>query len=240
MDNSNSYTYLKYISNKKTIKYVAIFSFIVLLGLLYPAYKASNPWLASILILLILADTLYINKSYNKMWSRNYFTWGKGAGAELKEGTELEKLGSGFYIINDFPTGHGNIDHICIGPSGIFVIETKANSGIISYTDRLLINDKEPEKDYIHQLWAEINYLKNLLKDNLGMELFIEGILEFPNARVDYTIRHKEHGVWIGGKGFANYIIKKELNRLTISPEKIVNLLKNIISINKKSTGNIR
>jgi hypothetical protein len=43
----------------------------------------------------------------------------------------------GFWIYHDFPTDYGNIDHIAVGPGGVFAIETKARR------KKLKLEDKE-------------------------------------------------------------------------------------------------
>lgn len=58
--------------------------------------------------------------------------WLQGADGESLAGAELENLPSGYVVFHDFhPVGKDgervawNIDHIVIGPTGVFVIETK-------------------------------------------------------------------------------------------------------------------
>ncbi|MDT8434769.1 MAG: NERD domain-containing protein [Anaerosomatales bacterium] len=62
--------------------------------------------------------------------------WLKGAEGELLTGTELEKLPASYVVIHDFnPVGPDgkpaawNVDHIVIGPTGVFIVETKNYSG---------------------------------------------------------------------------------------------------------------
>jgi hypothetical protein len=79
-------------------------------------------------VLLLLGPMLSV-LSYNK--SRN---WIKGAEGERIVFEYLNELPQDYYILNDvtIPSFYGNIDHVVIGPTGIFVIETKNFSG--SYT----------------------------------------------------------------------------------------------------------
>ena len=37
--------------------------------------------------------------------------------------------GSGWRVIHDVTLGHGNVDHILIGPAGVFTVETKSHPG---------------------------------------------------------------------------------------------------------------
>jgi len=54
----------------------------------------------------------------------------RGATGEEHVGALLEDLrGQGWSVIHDLSFGHGNVDHILIGPAGVFTIETKSHPG---------------------------------------------------------------------------------------------------------------
>src|ERR1700759_4993205 len=54
----------------------------------------------------------------------------RGASAEEHVGSLLEQLDSQQWrVIHDASFGHGNVDHILIGPAGAFTVETKSHSG---------------------------------------------------------------------------------------------------------------
>ncbi|HTL15773.1 MAG TPA: nuclease-related domain-containing protein, partial [Patescibacteria group bacterium] len=55
-----------------------------------------------------------------------------GARGEKHVGAILSRLPEAFCVINDLATGHGNLDHVVVGPTGVFVIETKNWRGEIS------------------------------------------------------------------------------------------------------------
>ena len=63
----------------------------------------------------------------------------KGLQGEQTVASELSHLNDEFLLLNDvmLPGGRGNIDHILIGPTGVFVLETKNFSGkYVCYGDR--------------------------------------------------------------------------------------------------------
>jgi Nuclease-related domain len=66
--------------------------------------------------------------------------WRLGAAAEQAVGETLDQLrGEGFDVRHDIEqAGEGNIDHLVIGPTGAFLIETKATR----YLDRHLVKAK--------------------------------------------------------------------------------------------------
>jgi len=64
---------------------------------------------------------------------KNYTNYKNGLSAEKLVSEFLQNLNDDYYIINDVKLrgSQGNIDHIVLGPNGIFVIETKNYSGQI-------------------------------------------------------------------------------------------------------------
>ncbi len=56
----------------------------------------------------------------------------RGAAGEEHVGALLEQLTSrGWEVIHDASFGHGNVDHILVGPPGVFTVETKSHPGPI-------------------------------------------------------------------------------------------------------------
>jgi hypothetical protein len=54
----------------------------------------------------------------------------RGAAAEEHVGSLLSALDPGrWHVIHDASLGHGNVDHILIGPPGAFTVETKSHPG---------------------------------------------------------------------------------------------------------------
>ena len=53
----------------------------------------------------------------------------RGATGEEQVGGLLDGLGNGWHAIHDASLGNGNVDHILIGPAGVFTVETKSNPG---------------------------------------------------------------------------------------------------------------
>ncbi len=54
----------------------------------------------------------------------------RGASGEEHVGALLEELvAEGWHVIHDATLGHGNVDHIVIGPPGVYTVETKSHPG---------------------------------------------------------------------------------------------------------------
>ena len=101
----------------------AIFGLIGLFGLIITPLS---------LIILVLGAGLFFY-GYNQGKS-----WNKGIKGESIVAEYLNQLPKDYFIFNDvkFPGSYGNLDHVVIGPSGIYVIETKNFKGFFVIRDK--------------------------------------------------------------------------------------------------------
>ncbi len=84
-------------------------------------------------------------------------------------GQILEGLAAeGWCVIHDVSFGRGNIDHIVIGPGGIFTVETKSHGGRIPI--------EKIDRKMVGQAYAE----KKMLETITGME--VQALLVFSRA----------------------------------------------------------
>ncbi|MCU1499821.1 MAG: hypothetical protein JWM47_3774 [Acidimicrobiales bacterium] len=69
------------------------------------------------------------------MWGprRTTEAWAKGAAGERATGTALDALPAGFTVLHDLkmPGSRANIDHLVIGPTGAFTVETKNYANVV-------------------------------------------------------------------------------------------------------------
>ena len=84
--------------------------------------------------------------------------WRKNALGKATVGFVLEALTDGYIIFNDLSTLSSRIDHIVIGPTGIFMIETKNWRGTIRPDGQgeLLCNGKSTGQCEVKNLLASI------------------------------------------------------------------------------------
>ncbi|WP_220038098.1 nuclease-related domain-containing protein [Curtobacterium sp. MCBD17_032] len=73
---------------------------------------------------------------WQRFWGRDPLrqearSWFKGVLGERRVAAELARLGSAFTVLHAVPVGKGttDIDHVVIGPTGVFTINTKNHSG---------------------------------------------------------------------------------------------------------------
>ncbi|WP_216363909.1 MULTISPECIES: nuclease-related domain-containing protein [unclassified Neomoorella] len=110
----------------------------------------------------------------------------KGAKAEEKISEILDGLPKKFAVFNDFPCPMGNIDHIVVGPTGVFVIETKSHTGeiTISPEGKLLRDGKPLEKDFLKQVLGQCFWLKEKMSGRGIKVPYINAVVVFTRAFV--------------------------------------------------------
>jgi hypothetical protein len=113
--------------------------------------------------------------------------WRKNALSKATVGFVLEALTDGYIIFNDLSTLSSRIDHIVIGPPGIFMIETKNWRGTIRPDGQgeLLCNGKSTGQCEVKNLLTSIASLREKINILTHRDDFIQGILAFPLARVE-------------------------------------------------------
>jgi len=148
-----------------------------------------------------------------------------GGEGELVVGQLLEDTRKhGYRVFHDIVGKDHNIDHVLVGPGGIFSIETKSVSKprrgkteIHFDGEKVLINGIQPEKDPIVQCKAEARELRNLIGDLTGRKFAVQPILVYPGWFVHPCENEKE--VWVRNELKIFETLKSQ--RPTLSPEDI-------------------
>jgi len=111
----------------------------------------------------------------------------KGAAGEAIVGFILEGFPDNYRVIHDLTIPFGNIDHVVIGPSGVYIIDTKNWKGVVAAdgNGELLLNGKPTQKPAVRNLTRTIMDIKGKIKVLSGLDPYVKGLLAFPSARVD-------------------------------------------------------
>ena len=133
----------------------------------------------------------------------------RGAKAEERVAEKMSELPEGFTVFHDLLFPGFNIDHVVVGLSGIYLIETKSHRGRLTNTgDQLLIDGNPPEKDFIKQTWSQAYQLKDFLKAATGQEVSVKPILCFSAAYVQ--TRQPVKGVAVINSKFLNELLARQ------------------------------
>ena len=151
-------------AEKKSSKYIslfilgAVFSLIGLIGFIVT--------FLSLLVLIIGAGIIYYGYNNGKSWN-------KGIKGEYIVAEYLNQLPEDYFVFNDvkFPGSYGNLDHVVVGPTGIYVIETKNYKGFFLVKGNELFYKngnrvKKAKGQPGKQVMANSMSLKKFLEDN--------------------------------------------------------------------------
>ena len=97
-----------------------------------------------------------------------------------------------FRVLHDVQGVGFNVDHVLVGPQGVFTIETKTIrkpvSGMaqISYDgEHIRIGRFEPSRDPVVQARAEASWLRQLLQESTGKRFSVRPVVVFPGWFVE-------------------------------------------------------
>ncbi len=139
--------------------------------------------------LLLMVPPVYLLREASK------YKQGK-EGEDIVEKT-LHTLSDDYYLLNDvnFKTGFGNIDHIVIGPTGVFVIETKHHKGYVRcYGDKWVKsygNYKHyPLGSFSKQTKGNALRVREIISTSKIFEesFYVNGIVVFSNPDIYFKI----------------------------------------------------
>jgi hypothetical protein len=107
-----------------------------------------------------------------------------GAAGERGVGRMLARLPPGFHVFNNVRFPSGDVDHVVVGPTGVFSIEPKNYSGTISVRDGHLIqNGQLLTRDPVRQSRLEARYISSLTGSPTE-RLPVVPVVVFARARV--------------------------------------------------------
>lgn len=140
-------------------------------------------WGASLLV----ASLVYIIWSFMRGLRRveRFF---KGARGEEKVSGILETLPETYHVFNDFAAGHAHVDHVVVGPGGVFAIETKFWQGRVTIEDgHILLDGQLPDRSPLSQTVREATLVRNRL-EAAGWKGFVTPVLAFAS---DSFVAHR-------------------------------------------------
>ncbi len=149
-----------------------------------------------------------------------------GAAAEEAVGELLADLPKDYFVLNDFVTKRGSIDHILVSPKGVLTVETKSHRGVVTTDgERLLRNGRSFGEDFIRLAWAQAFHVRDLLVHQGLPAHRPQPVLLFADA--DVRVKGKVKGVdVIGRKDLPAYLGGLQERMTVKNAEKIFASLK--------------
>ena len=144
------------------------------------------------------------------------------ADGEKAVGQFLEQLrGSGYSVFHDIPADGFNIDHVLVGPSGVYTVETKTWSkprrgrAEISFDGhRVLVNGRTPDRNPIVQARAQATWLSAEIEGWLGKRPLVKPIVLFPGWWIEST-EGSFRDIWVLEPKALPKFLEKESSQLS-------------------------
>jgi hypothetical protein len=133
---------------------------------------------------------------------------------EKAVGQYLERLREqGYRVFHDVVVPGFNIDHVLIGPAGIFTIETKTYSKPVGPSakvhfdgTRLTVDGVFIDRDPVVQAKAQAGWLSDQLEDSIGRPCHVRPVVLFPGWYIEET-GPKARDVWVlNPKAFPKFL----------------------------------
>ncbi len=165
-----------------------IFGFVVhssFPGLRLPP-TSSLPLFAALLLLMWLVPKLTFRRMDELAKERESMR--KGAAGEKSVAHTLSKLPDEFRVLNDVQTPTGNLDHVVVGPTGVFVVETKNWRGIVGADGKgeLTWNGKALKTAYVKKFVGRVTGTRERVEVLApGVVSFFRALMVFTSAWVD-------------------------------------------------------
>jgi hypothetical protein len=162
-----------------------------------------------------------------------------GHEAEVAIGQELAELGrSGFRIFHDFPASDGsfNIDHVLVGPSGVYAIETKGRSrpgrrnaadatGEVEYDGKALQFPGWVETRPLAQAQRNADWLQKWLSSAVGQAIAVQPILALPGW---FVLRMGAEGIPVLAAGQIQSYFGSRSAHAAMSPQLIGQIVRQL------------
>lgn len=143
-------------------------------------------------------------------------------------GQFLERLRErGYHVYHDLIGDDFNIDHVLIGPAGVYTIETKTWSkpsrgeSRIKFDGELLtVNGSVPERNPVIQARAQSNWLRNVLLESTGRNFDVFPVVVCPGWYIEHAAGSLRK-MWVLEPKALPKFLENELDRLSSEEVKL-------------------
>ncbi|HEX8768122.1 MAG TPA: nuclease-related domain-containing protein, partial [Jatrophihabitans sp.] len=122
--------------------------------------------------------------------------WRVGADGEELVAAQLERLGPAWKTLHAVPVGSqgSDIDHVLIGPGGIYTINTKHHPGASVWVggNTVLVNGSKTW--YVRNSRYEARRAAELLSARVGVALHVTGLIAIISDRTKFTVKSQPPG----------------------------------------------
>lgn len=183
-------------------------------------------WLRIILFFLSLGLILGIYKwtdrRFNELEKRRV-NMQRGLSGESLVAEKLANFPDEFCVINDLTTLHGNIDHVVVGPTGVFILDSKNWRGVVTSdgNGELLLNGQTTDKPFIRQYGGRVMGIRDKVRALTSeVDPFYQAVFIFTSARVQAKWGTTRSVHCITDDQLQDYIVHKEFGK-RLKPQEV-------------------
>ena len=143
----------------------------------------------------------------------------QGRRGELVVGQALERLrADGYDVLHDIPGEGHNIDHVLIGPGGVFAIETKTwskpkgDSRVVFDGKTVTAAGQAPDRGPVDQVLAARDELQRIIYDRTGLKVDVRPVILYPGW---FTESSRQSEVWVLNENAFPQWVAKDASRLS-------------------------
>ncbi len=200
-----------------------------------------SPWLYTIIAIVVVLIT--VRKCRKVIQLGKSLRLGRIGEEAVGQYLEEKLRPMGNHVFHDIPADGFNLDHVVVGPKGIYCIETKTRSKpakgvskVIFDGDKVTVDGLEPERDPVVQVKAAANWLAETLEQSTGRKIFVHPVILFPGWYVEQ--KTQQTSVWVLNEKALPTFMNNARNR-PLSPEDVslitFHLKRYVISANNRS-----
>ena len=133
----------------------------------------------------------------------------RGANGELVNGWWLGRLPEGWQVLNDVSVGDdgATIDHLVIGPRGVFTIKTKNLTGKVWVGPKSILHNRR-RTDFLAKASAEARLASRLLSAAVGRAVEVKGVLAI--LCDDWTVKQRPADVYVDAtRGVKDWMLRQ-------------------------------
>ena len=149
------------------------------------------------------ALAFYIPKMFRKVGEGKRLRQARDGEQAVAECLDLLR-DDGYRVFHDIVGPNFNIDHVIIGPKGIFTVETKTlnkhadrDAHLCFDGERVHIGEIALPDNPVLQARAQAGWFKKLLGDSTGKTFSIKPVVVFPGWFVERTSRADQSDAWV-------------------------------------------
>jgi len=136
-----------------------------------------------------------------RLWGANPLTregqsWYRAALGEISVGDALGTLGPEWIVLHAVPVGEGtaDIDHVVIGPGGVFIVNTTSHPGLPVWASQRTFMVADIRYPFIRNMEYEMGRAERLLSTAAGVPVEVSGILAVVEPK-SLTVREPHRDV---------------------------------------------